>query len=72
MTGSKGPSKRQRIKSVAAGAIPPILTDAESIYLAAYRAMDDEARRMATRYMQVLAKEFPRRPRLRLVGADSI
>lgn len=52
-------------------ATPPILTDEESIYLSAYRAMDDEARRMATRCMQRLAKEFPRGPRLRLVAAPS-
>lgn len=72
MTPPKKPAKRSaRIASVTSGATPPILTDAESTYLSAYRAMDDETREDATEMMQILPKRFPRAPRFRLVAAPS-
>lgn len=48
---------------------PPILADAESALLSAYRAMDDDKREDAIEMMQILAKRFPRAPRFRLVAA---
>lgn len=71
MTAPKKPSKRSpQIKSVEAGAGPPILTDAESIFVSTYRAMDDETRESAMKMMQNLARDFPRAQRLFLVAAS--
>lgn len=54
------------------GAPAPIsLTSAEAALLAAYRAMDDEARGDIMRIAGNLVKDFPPAPRLRLVGGPS-
>lgn len=68
MTAPKKPARRStRIQAVADRGTPPVLTDAESAWLAAYRAMDDKARVNMLRAMRRMAIEFPRAPRLRLV-----
>lgn len=69
MTTTKKPVERSRqIQSVPAQAIS--MTNVESAWLAAYRAMDDKARDNMLRAMQRMAIKFPRAPRLRLVSVD--
>jgi hypothetical protein len=68
MKAPKQPSKRStRIKSVATGGEPPVLTCSEATVLAAYRAMDDETREDTIEIVEILARRNPRAPRLHLV-----
>lgn len=69
MTPPKKPANRPgRVQSVAIEGPPPPLEQREMDLLAAYRAMDDEAREFSVNMMADSARDFPRAPRLRLVS----